>query len=245
MNTSQLGTYLVTQADRSRGRSTPEVVEAAVEGGVDVVQVREKHSSAREQLAVAREVRSITAEAGVPLIVNDRIDVAHAAGAEGVHLGDDDLPVAVAREQLGPDAVIGRSVSTVAGAREAAAAGADYLGVGAVYHTDTKDVTEVEDAIGLDVVRAIDEAVDVPFVGIGGVTPETAADVVAAGADGVAAVSAITAADDPAAAVGRLAEAVATGRRRRDGDDGEDADENRRPEGDTAAEAGADEGGRA
>jgi thiamine-phosphate pyrophosphorylase len=246
MNPPELGTYLVTQADRSRGRSTPEVVEAAVEGGVDVVQVREKHSNARERLAVAREVRSLTAAAGVPLIVNDRVDVARAADADGVHLGDDDLPVAVAREQLGPDAVIGRSVSTVAGAREAAAAGADYLGVGAVYHTDTKDVTEAEDAIGLDVIRAIDEAVDVPFVGIGGVTPETAADVVAAGADGVAAVSAITAADDPGAAVRRLADAVATGRRRRSGNAGEKRGSATGAEAETETETTPDdEGGRA
>jgi thiamine-phosphate pyrophosphorylase len=215
MNTPEIGTYLVTQEDLSGGRSTVDVVEAALRGGIDVVQVREKHRSAREQLAVARAVRPLAAEAGVSLVVNDRVDVARAADADGVHLGDDDLPVAVAREQLGPDATIGRSVSTVEGAREAAAAGADYLGVGAVYRTDSKDVDDEESEIGLGTVRAVDAAVDVPFVGIGGVTPENAADVVAAGADGVAVVSAIAGADDPEAATRWLAAAVEEGRRRR------------------------------
>lgn len=210
-----LETYLVTQADLSAGWTTPEVVAAAIDGGVDVVQVREKHRSAREQLAVARELREQTREADVALVVNDRVDVAAAADADGVHLGDDDLPVDAAREQLGPDALVGRSVSTVEGAREAEAAGADYLGVGALFPTDSKDVPDEEGKLGLDVVRAVDDAVDVPFVGIGGVTPENAADVVAAGADGVAVISAITAAEDPRTATRKLDESVADGKRRR------------------------------
>jgi thiamine-phosphate pyrophosphorylase len=152
----------------------------------------------------------------VVLIVNDRVDVARAADADGVHLGDDDLPVADAREQLGADAVIGRSVSTVEGARAAAEAGADYLGVGAIYATDSKaDIDDEEYDIGLDPVREIDAAVDLPFVGIGGVTPENAPEVVAAGADGVAVISAITAAEAPERATRKLAEAVAEGKSRR------------------------------
>jgi thiamine-phosphate pyrophosphorylase len=212
----ELDTYLVTGAALSAGRSTPEVVDAALAGGVDVVQVREKQATAREQLRVARDLRAPTREAGVPLVVNDRVDVARAADADGVHLGDDDLPVPVAREQLGGDALVGRSVSTVEGARAAAQEGADYLGVGAVFHTDSKDVDDDEQAVGLDRVRAIDAAVDVPFVGIGGIDAGNAADVVAAGADGVAVISAVTAADDPAAATRELGEAVAAGRRRRE-----------------------------
>jgi thiamine-phosphate pyrophosphorylase len=208
-------TYLVTQSDRSAGRSTVAVVEAALAGGVDAVQLREKHAGARERLALGRELRELTAEAGVPLVVNDRIDLAAAVDADGVHLGDDDLPVAVAREQLGSEAVVGRSVSTVAGARRAERAGADYLGVGAVYATATKETDPEETAIGLDRVAAVCDAVSVPVVGIGGVTVERAADVVAAGADGVAVVSAITTADDPEAATRRLTEAVAGGRERR------------------------------
>ncbi|PSP15190.1 thiamine phosphate synthase [Halobacteriales archaeon QH_10_67_13] len=206
----KLGTYLVTGATLSRGRSTQTVVEAAIDGGVDVVQIREKHRSEREQLSVARAVRPLTAAADVMLIINDRVDVARAADADGVHLGDDDLPIAVARDQLGPEAIVGRSVSTVEGAREAETAGADYLGVGAIYATGSKDVDDDESEIGLERVRAIDDAVDLPFVGIGGVTAANAADVVAAGADGVAVISAITRADDPEAATRRLADIVKT-----------------------------------
>jgi thiamine-phosphate pyrophosphorylase len=214
--TTSFDTYLVTQQDLSAGRSTPEVVAAAIDGGVDVVQVREKERSAREQLELAQELREPTAEAGVALVVNDRVDVARAADADGVHLGDDDVPVSVAREQLGEDALVGRSVSTVEAAEEAEAAGADYLGVGALYTTSSKDVDADEQAIGLDVVGDIAAAVDIPFVGIGGVTADNAADVVAAGADGVAVITAITQADDPEAATRALGDAVAEGKRRRE-----------------------------
>ncbi|WP_435197518.1 thiamine phosphate synthase [Natronomonas sp. EA1] len=202
-----LNTYLVTQASHS-ARSTPEVVEAAIAGGVDVVQLREKGLPVRERLAVGRELRERTREAGVTFLVNDRVDLARALGADGVHLGDDDLPVGVAREQLGPDAIIGRSVSTVAGAKAAERAGADYLGVGAVFATGSKDVEEESTEIGLDRVRAIREATDLPFVGIGGITAENASSVVEAGADGVAVISAITQAADPEAATRELAAAV-------------------------------------
>lgn len=204
----ELGTYLVTGEAHSAGRSTVEVVAAATAGGVDVVQLREKAMPVRERYDLGRRIREMTAEAGVPLVVNDRVDLALALDADGVHLGDDDLPVTVAREQLGPDAIIGRSVSTAAAAREAEQAGADYLGVGAVYGTDSKDT---DSEIGLDPIRAIDDTVDIPFVGIGGVTPTNAGDVVAAGADGVAVVSAITRADDPEAATRDLSASVATG----------------------------------
>ena len=210
-----LDTYLVTGAEHSPGRSTVDVVEAAVAGGVDAVQLREKPASARDRYRLGRELRELTRAADVTFLVNDRVDIAAAVGADGVHLGDDDLPVSVAREQLGDDAVVGRSVSTPAGAREAEAAGADYLGVGAVYATSSKDTDPEGTEIGLERLRAIDRAVDVPFVGIGGVTVDDAADVVAAGADGVAVISAITAADDPEAATAALAEAVVDGRRRR------------------------------
>ncbi len=216
----EFDTYLVTQASLSGEHSTPEVVAAAIEGGVDVVQVREKDATARDRLQVARTVREQTRAAGVPMVVNDRVDIAAAADADGVHLGDDDLPVAAAREQLGTDAVIGRSVSTPEAAREAEAAGADYLGVGAVYATGSKaDIDDEEYEVGLAPVRDIDEAVDIPFVGIGGVTAENAAEVVAAGADGVAVITAVTAAADPTRATRKLGEAVAEGRRRRESAD--------------------------
>ena len=212
---AQFETYLVTQENLSAGRTTPTVVESAIAGGVDAVQVREKHTSARVRLDVARTLRAVTAAADIPLIVNDRVDLALAADADGVHLGDDDLPVAVARDQLGEDAIVGRSVSSVAEAREATEAGADYLGVGAIFSTDSKDVDEQNQEVGLDTVRAIDDAVDIPFVGIGGVTRENATDLARAGADGVAVISAITGADDPEAATRELGEAVRNGKQAR------------------------------
>jgi len=207
-----LDTYLVTDAGLSAGRSTVEIVEAAIAGGIDVVQLREKGETARARYELGRELRDLTREAGVSLIVNDRVDLARAIDADGVHLGDDDLPISVAREQLGADAVVGRSVSTVAAAEEAAAAGADYFGVGAVYGTTSKDTDPESSEIGLDRVRAIADAVDVPFVGIGGITPENTTAVIEAGADGVAVISTITGADDPAAATRALNDAVAQGR---------------------------------
>lgn len=213
MNLEQDGgiVYLVTEEELSAGRTTLEVVEAAIAGGVDVVQLREKRRSARERYELGHRLRESTREAGIPFIVNDRVDLAAAVGADGVHLGAEDLPVAVAREQLGPEAVVGRSVATPEEAREAERAGADYLGVGSVYRTDSKDTAPEKTGIGPGGIRAVREATDLPTVGIGGITPGNAADVVGAGADGVAVISAITAAEDPEEATRRLEEAVSAG----------------------------------
>ena len=202
------GVYLVTDAGLSGEGSTIEVVEDAIRGGVDVVQLREKGTSARDRYELGATLRDLTREADVPLVVNDRIDLAAAIDADGVHLGDDDLPIDVARDRLGEDAVVGRSVSTPEAARRAERRGADYLGVGAVYGTTSKETDPEQSNVGLERVRAIREATDLPFVGIGGVTPENARGVVEAGADGVAVISAITAADDPEAATRRLGAAV-------------------------------------
>jgi len=202
--------YLVTQESLSAGRSTPEIVESAIDGGVDVVQLREKDVSARERHEMGREVRTLTHEADVPLIVNDRVDLALALEADGVHLGDEDLPVAVARELLGAEAIIGRSVSFVADARAAAEAGADYLGVGAIYATGSKDdIDDGEYAIGTDRLANIAAAVDIPVVGIGGVSAENADEVIEAGANGVAVITGITGADDPTVATRELGRVVA------------------------------------
>jgi thiamine-phosphate pyrophosphorylase len=208
---TRLRTYLVTQADLTDGRGTIRTVEAAIEGGIGIVQLREKHASARERLEMGRAVRELTREANVPLLVNDRVDLASAIAADGVHLGDDDLPVEVARAQLGEDRIVGRSVSTPTAARQAERAGADYLGVGAIYQTGTKDTTAESTEIGLERVAAIAAATSLPIVGIGGVTAANASEVIRAGADGVAVVSAITAAEDPTAATRALRSAVDEG----------------------------------
>lgn len=202
-------TYLVTGAEYSAGRDTPTVVADALAGGVDVVQLREKGADARSRYRLGLRLRELTAEAGVPLIVNDRVDLAAAVDADGVHLGRSDLPIEVARDRLGPDAIVGASASTVAEATEAVDAGADYLGVGAVYGTDSKEVSGDRDGIGSERVAAIAGTVDVPVIGIGGIDAGNAASVVEAGATGVAVVSAITAAADPRAATEALREAVA------------------------------------
>lgn len=209
MNPSNWRTYLVTQESLSAGRSTPEIVRAAIDGGVDAVQLREKETDARTRYELGRELRELTRAAAVDLIVNDRIDLARAVDADGVHLGQSDLPVAVARELLDSDAVVGCSASTVEEATRAETDGADYLGVGAIYGTTSKDVVEEHDGVGPERIAEIDEAVSIPVVGIGGITAENAREVVEAGAAGVAVISEITAAADPAAATETLAGVVA------------------------------------
>jgi len=205
--------YLVTGESLSAGRTTREIVDAAIEGGVGVVQLREKSRTVRERYEMGREIRERCGEAGVTFVVNDRVDLAQALDADGVHLGDDDLPVPVARDLLGEDAVVGRSVSTVAAAEAAEAAGADYLGVGTVYRTQSKDdIPEDEHGVGPERVSEIAAAVDIPLVGIGGITAENAAAVASAGADGVAVITAITRAETPAAATAALRDAVERGR---------------------------------
>jgi len=209
MEPSNWQTYLVTQESLSEGRSTLDIVESALSGGVDVVQLREKGTSARSRYELGLELRTVTAEADVPLLVNDRVDIAMAIEADGVHLGQSDLPVPAARDLLGPDAIIGRSTSTVAAAEQAEQAGADYLGVGAVYRTNSKDVEDDTNGIGTERITEISSAVSIPVIGIGGITAENACEVADAGAAGVAVISEITGADDPTAATAALTEEVA------------------------------------
>ncbi|MFB1066554.1 thiamine phosphate synthase [Natrinema sp. H-ect4] len=210
MNLSNWRTYFVTQASLSDDRTTLDIVRAAVDGGVDAVQLREKETSARSRYELGLELRELTAEAGVDLLVNDRVDIARAIDADGVHVGQSDLSVGVARDLLGSDAIVGCSASTVAEAREADADGADYLGVGAVYGTSSKDIDADKDGVGPERIAAIADAVSIPIVGIGGITADNARPVVEAGAAGVAVISAITAAPDPAAATESLTAAVET-----------------------------------
>ena len=209
VNPSNWRTYLVTQESLSDGRTTPEIVSAAIDGGIDVVQLREKDRESRERYELGLELRDLTAEAGVPLIVNDRIDLAQAIDADGVHVGQTDLPVSVVRELLGPDAIVGCSAWTPELAREAERDGADYLGVGAVYGTSSKTVDPEKDGIGPEGVAAVADAVSIPVVGIGGITRENAGAVIESGAVGVSVISEITMAPEPTAATEHLNEVVA------------------------------------
>jgi len=201
-------TYLVTQQAASAGRETLEIVRAALEGGIDVVQFRDKATDVATRYERGLELRKLTRRAGVPLIVNDRVDLAQAIDADGIHVGQSDLPVAVARGILGPSAIVGCSTSTVEEASQAEADGADYLGVGAVYGTSSKSVEARKDGIGTDRIDAIATAVSIPVIGIGGITAANAPPVLEAGATGVAVISEITAAEDPQLATERLAERV-------------------------------------
>ncbi len=177
-------------------------VAAAVRGGVDVVQLRDKRASREELLPLAVELKEICEQAGALFSVNDDVELARLSGAHGVHLGQEDEPIASAREMLGPGVVVGRSVSSVEEAREAVREGADYLGVGTVYATPTKPE---EAAAGLALLREISGvAVPVPWFAIGGVTLETAREVAEAGAPGFAVVRAVLDAEDPAVAAREL-----------------------------------------
>ena len=194
----KLGVYLVTDERLSKGRATAEIVRAAIRGGVDAVQLRGKDLPIREQLAIGRALRTITREAGVLFIVNDRLDLALALDADGVHVGQDDLPADVVRRLVGPEWIVGVSAATIAEARAARDDGADYIGVGPIWGTATKLDAGV--AVGPGLIATLKAAVELPMVGIGGIGAGNAAQVIAAGGDGVAVVSAIMSADDPEAA---------------------------------------------
>ncbi|MGD8367261.1 MAG: thiamine phosphate synthase [Desulfobacterales bacterium] len=205
--------YLVTDRGLSRGRSTVDIVSAAVAGGVTVVQLREKNADTREFVQEAMAIRDVLKERRIPLIVNDRIDVAQAVSAEGVHLGQKDMPIELARQILGDSMIIGISAESVADAVAAEKAGADYLGVSPIYATPTK--TDTAPALGLEGLRQIRAAVALPLVGIGGLNAKNAARVIEHGADGVAVVSAIVSADDPEQAARELYGIVTGAKKRR------------------------------
>jgi thiamine-phosphate pyrophosphorylase len=198
--------YLLTDHRVAGGRSLLEIVRAAIQGGATVVQFREKDASTRAMVELGRALLEITRPAGVPLIVNDRIDVALAIDAQGVHVGQDDMPAPLARRLLGPDRILGVSAGTVAEALQAERDGADCLGTGDVFGTPTKADAGVP--IGVDGLAEIARAVSVPVVAIGGITQENAASAIAAGAAGIAVISAVMGAPDPQAAARQLREIV-------------------------------------
>ncbi|WP_222268200.1 thiamine phosphate synthase [Modestobacter marinus] len=192
--------------DARGGPTALAAVQAAVAAGAPVVQVRAKGSTDRQLYAFARAVVEVCAPAGATCLVNDRVDVALAAGADGTHLGADDLPLAAARRVAGPGHLLGGTARDPERARLLVAEGADYLGVGPAWPTTTK--TGLPDALGPAGVRAVATAVDVPVIAIGGVTAARVADLLAAGAAGVAVVGAVSAAPDPGAATRELLRAL-------------------------------------
>ena len=184
-------------------------VRAAVRGGVDIVQLRDKHAPREELLPLAEGLRGICEEAGAIFTVNDDVELARSSRAHGVHLGQEDGPLAVARDALGPDAVVGRSVGSAEEAIEAVREGADYLGVGTIYATPTKP-EETADGPAL-LGEVADLGLVIPWFAIGGITLETAGEAAAAGAYGFAVVRAVLDADDPASAARELRSVLEAG----------------------------------
>lgn len=201
----RLALYVIPDPLIGRGRDIIEQARLALEGGATALQLRLKNTTSREFYRAACSMKDLCREAGALFIVNDRLDIALAVGADGVHLGQSDLPCSAARAIAPEGFIVGVSAHTPEQARQALADGADYLGVGAVYPTGSKsDVT----TCGIEGLRAVCDAVELPLVAIGGVTLERTGEVLVAGADGVAVISAVVACDDPAEAARRFQKAL-------------------------------------
>jgi len=186
--------YIITDQKISHGKTHFEVAEAVLAGGATVLQFRDKEMDETEAIEVCRKINKLTRKKGIPFIINDLIEVAKVVGADGVHLGQEDAPLDFARKILGKDKIIGISVETVEQAIKAEKEDADYLGVGPIYPTATK--LDAGRALGLARLKEIKEAVSIPVIAIGGIDEDNLEEVLRAGADGVAIISAVVGAPD-------------------------------------------------
>lgn len=186
--------YLITDS-KLANYSMEQIIVKAIAGGATIVQYREKDADTQGLIRIADRLHKITKASGIPLIINDRVDIALAVDAEGVHVGQEDMPVSMARKIIGPEKILGVSVGTVTEALKAVGGGADYLGAGDIFGTTSKD--DAGEPIGLKMLKKIAEAVSVPVVGIGGVTKTNAGSVMEMGADGIAVISAIISKPNP------------------------------------------------
>ncbi|MEN6521983.1 MAG: thiamine phosphate synthase [Armatimonadota bacterium] len=198
------GLYVITDGRFEPDRGHIAITAAAIAGGAPVVQLRETNLADRDLLEVARRIRTLTLDAGITFIINNRLDIAIACNADGLHIGQDDFPASAARKILGPSAIIGVSTSNVEEALKAETDGADYVGVGPVFSTMTK--LDAGEAVGLETVTRIKQAVRLPVVAIGGISISNIRSVALAGADSAAVISAVTGAPDMAGAVKALSE---------------------------------------
>lgn len=195
MRKEDLRLYLVTDRELANGKPLEEIIEAAVKGGVTMVQIREKDSNTRDFYQLAISVKQILDKYDVPLIINDRLDIAIAVDADGLHIGQSDLPYVQARKILGPDKIIGLSVESIEQAKEANQLDVDYIGLSPVFLTQTKG--DIATPLELTGVKKIASFTKHPTVAIGGINTQNAGDIIRAGAGGVAVVSAIISNDNP------------------------------------------------
>lgn len=199
------GLYVIIDTQMLKGRGHIEVARQVIQGGARTIQLRDKLQSKKELLPIAQQLKNLCAEHGVLFIMNDYLDLALETDADGLHVGQDDLPVRVARKLLPMDKILGASARTLEQATAAQSEGADYLGVGAMYPTATKETAEV---VGLERLRQIKQAISLPLVAIGGITRDNAAEVIAAGADSVAVISAILGAESPEKASRQIVDSI-------------------------------------
>jgi thiamine-phosphate pyrophosphorylase len=201
--TKRIGRFhVITDTVLQTCHSHVQLATLAIAGGADVVQLREKGGSTKEMIRVATQMEALCKSAGVTFIVNDRVDVAIASGADGVHLGQDDFPIPLARKLMGEKAIIGGSAGTMEEALKCLAEGADYIGFGPVYPTASK--ADAAQPGGLDLLRHVAETIELPIVAIGGVTTANASLVMKAGAHGIAVISAVCCQEDPTEAARSL-----------------------------------------
>lgn len=204
--------YVITDRTLSKGRSNSEIVEKAILGGAKIIQLRDKTSSTKVLIEEGLKLRGLTQRLGAIFIVNDRVDVAYAVDADGVHLGQDDYPAKIARKLLGNNKIIGVSAGNASEAIQAEKDGADYIAIGSIFATSTK--TDAGEATGLEFITRVKESVRLPVVAIGGISEKNIAQVAQAGADCAAVISAVVSADDVGRATRRLVELFREGERR-------------------------------
>ncbi|ADK16352.1 MULTISPECIES: thiamine phosphate synthase [Clostridium] len=190
--------YLVTDRSFLKDKSLQQAVEESILGGVTLVQLREKDASTREFYEIAKEVKKVTDHYKVPFLINDRLDIAQAVDADGVHLGQSDMPINTARKILGKDKIIGISAGNVDEALEAEKNGADYIGIGTIFFTGTKK--DIDTPIGIEGLRKIYSSINIPAVAIGGVNETNFKEVFSTGVDGISVISAILGKSDITAA---------------------------------------------
>ncbi len=207
--------YVITDETLSKGRSHAEIARLAIEGGADVIQLRDKSASSRKLYEDALAIRKITRQANVIFIVNDRLDIALAVDADGVHVGQKDMPALVAHQLIGKNKILGVSAETVDEAVQAEKDGADYLGVGPIFEARATK-PDAGEPMGLFLLRQVRQKCQVPIIAIGGINQNNAKEVIQAGADGIAVISAIVAADDVSAASRELKALVRNERKRRE-----------------------------